>query len=206
MFDLKMVSPNDHSFLWADTITEEKVQNLHLGKLSAFNLDFNIVKSILNCNQDEKIRTPCLKNYANNLNTNVNKIVDTYSHIENLKLMGPFNFVAETKCEKPCQFMKYETTEMVSAKMKLFSKMEPFLVYIQNKNLDQENMSAIMISHFKSQKIKVKFEEYQYSIIDFIGDAGGTIGVFIGASFLSLYQDVIETFIKKFFNTRYFKQ
>ena len=40
-------------------------------------------------------------------------------------------------------------------------------------------------------------EVYQYTMLDFIGDAGGTIGIFLGISFYSIYKDILEPILEQ---------
>ena len=60
------------------------------------------------------------------------------------------------------------------------------------------NVTTILIlTHVKSKKILKMNEVYQYSALQFIGDSGGTIGIFVGMSFYSVYMDLMEFFLAK---------
>ena len=65
------------------------------------------------------------------------------------------------------------------------------------KGFDLNLTTILILTHVKSKKILKMNEVYQYSALQFIGDSGGTIGVFVGMSFYSIYLDLMEFFKAK---------
>ena len=49
----------------------------------------------------------------------------------------------------------------------------------------------------KAPQIKTFKEVYRYDAMSFIGDAGGIIGLFLGFSILSIYEELIKPLLHK---------
>ena len=75
--------------------------------------------------------------------------------------------------------------------------LEPAIQYMVEQNFDPKTTSILILAHKKSSKITKMTEVYQYSFLEFIGDSGGTLGIFVGISFYSIYLELIEIFYRK---------
>ena len=53
------------------------------------------------------------------------------------------------------------------------------------------------ITKTKAPQIKTFKEVYRYDAMSFIGDAGGIIGLFLGFSILSIYEELIKPLLNK---------
>ena len=88
--------------------------------------------------------------------------------------------------------MKYRDQRLSHA-----PNIEPAIKYMIEKNFDSNTTSILLLTHKKSKKIQKMTEVYHYSPLKFIGDSGGTIGIFVGLSFYSIYLELSELFYKK---------
>ena len=151
-------------------------------ELFALNLDIELQDSFLKCSKD-KIRTPCTQNHFDKtFGTKYTNLFGKFMKIERSRLIGSYNFEQETKCLKPCYETQYKTKIFYQKELdELYSK-EPVIQYMNKKGFDSRNTSILIIYHVKSQKILKMKQIYHYSTLQFIGDAGGTIGVFLGVS------------------------
>ena len=75
--------------------------------------------------------------------------------------------------------------------------MELAVQYMSQQNFDPKTTSILVLSHVRSTKIKKMTEVYQYSILQFIADSGGTLGIFVGISMYSIYLELIQLFYRK---------
>ena len=74
---------------------------------------------------------------------------------------------------------------------------EPAATYIMEQGFNPNVTTILILTHVKSKKILKMNEVYQYSALQFIGDSGGTIGIFVGMSFYSVYLDLMEFLMAK---------
>ena len=75
--------------------------------------------------------------------------------------------------------------------------MEPAIVYMHEQDFDPNTTSILILNHAKTNKLLKWTEVYQYTFLDFIGDSGGTVGIFVGLSLYSIYLELMELFYKK---------
>ena len=75
--------------------------------------------------------------------------------------------------------------------------MELAVQHMSQQNFDPKTTSILVLSHVRSTKIKKMTEVYQYSILQFIADSGGTLGIFVGISMYSIYLELIQLFYRK---------
>ena len=75
--------------------------------------------------------------------------------------------------------------------------MEPAIVYMHEQDFDPNTTSILILNHAKTNKLLKWTEVYQYTFLDFIGDSGGTVGIFVGLSLYSIYLELMELFHKK---------
>ena len=75
--------------------------------------------------------------------------------------------------------------------------MEPAIVYMHEQDFDPNTTSILILNHAKTNKLLKWTEVYQYTFLDFIGDSGGTVGIFVGLSLYSIYLELMEQFYKK---------
>ena len=65
------------------------------------------------------------------------------------------------------------------------------------KSINETNGSVLVIGHIKAPQIKTFKEVYQYDAMSFMGDAGGIIGLFLGFSILSIYEELMKPLLLK---------
>ena len=104
---------------------------------------------------------------------------------------------AQTNCKQPCHETEYSTIEYKNQKLTNTPSIEPAATYITEQGFNPNVTTILILTHVKSKKILKMNEVYQYSALQFIGDSGGTIGIFVGMSFYSIYLDVMEFIMTK---------
>jgi hypothetical protein len=104
---------------------------------------------------------------------------------------------AQTNCKQPCHETEYSTIEYKNQKLTNTPSIEPAVTYITEQGFNPNVTTILILDHVKSKKLLKMNEVYQYSALQFIGDAGGTIGIFVGMSFYSIYLDVMEFIMTK---------
>ena len=58
--------------------------------------------------------------------------------------------------------------------------------------------SILIINHIRKRTIRTVEEAPKYTIITFISDVGGILGIFLGFSFWSIHSAVIAPLVNKF--------
>ena len=98
---------------------------------------------------------------------------------------------------RPCHETEYLTIEYKNQKLTNTPAIEPAATYMTDQGFNPNVTTILLLNHVKSKKLLKMNEVYQYSALQFIGDAGGTIGIFVGMSFYSIYLDLTEFIITK---------
>ena len=106
---------------------------------------------------------------------------------------GQKDLEKETGCLKTCYNTVYDLTQFRKFEIKYFSepKVKSFL-----KNSNDTVSPTIMINHQKSNKIIQHEEVLEYDLSNFVSDSGGTVGIFVGLSFWSIFVDFISPVIE----------
>lgn len=193
---LQVIPQNDHLLIGDNLILPTQGMRLFAGEMKMLTVTFQTLKYMFQCSETEKILSPCLQNYIGN-ETQVNEITAKARTLVNLKLGGQENLKNVTNCLQPCYQLQYETRELSSNKLKDFTDSEMFIQYLKMKNIPFNKAGMVVVNHIKSNKIVAIEEVYQYDFLTFIGDSGGTIGVFLGFSFWSVYLDFLAPVINK---------
>ena len=95
-----------------------------------------------------------------------------------------------TGCQQPCAITEYYPISVVS--MHKDHIRDGTIELFEN-----ETDGVIFFNHTPQEEV-IKIDEVpRYSIIGFISDVGGIIGVFLGLSFWSLHTLILEPLIKK---------
>ena len=92
-----------------------------------------------------------------------------------------------TKCKLPCSVTEYFVQEAVSIRRKFAS--EQVTSFLDRIN---DTLSPILTLYHTAKPIKVKTEVLAYSLASLLGDAGGIIGIAIGASVHTVYEGLIS--------------
>ena len=194
-YDIKFILPDDYLFLGPDTVTPGVSYNIQKGTMTVLNLDIEMKSRIRECST-ERIRSPCLQNHSDSkFGTNYSMIYQKYIYMQNLKIAGTHTFESITKCLEPCNEYLFPVYKLFHRKVQSMPHNDYGVIYALEKGFDLDRTSAVMIMHMKNKKTKQYRQRYQYDILQFVGDVGGTIGIFLGLSFWSIYQDVIDRFI-----------
>ena len=194
---VKFVLPDDHLFVGPETITNSFGYKIEMGRMIEMNLDIEIRKRILDCSQKQILST-CLKNLTDDIFGNeFMQSFDKYEEIERLRYIGINNFASFTECYKPCFETEYPSKILSDRKIRNIPSSERSVELIWEHDLNESMTSGLIIMHSKNN-VTVEHEEvYEYNFLQFIGDAGGTIGVFLGLSFWSLYLDIFDPLLNK---------
>ena len=113
------------------------------------------------------------------------------SNATNLKFDGYQSLYALTKCLRPCQKVEYQLTQVFRDRIE--NSMDESVNF--GKKFGDNSSSILIFYHNPKEDIKKIEEVPKYTAISFISDVGGILGVFLGVSFWSIHNSVIEPFI-----------
>ena len=91
----------------------------------------------------------------------------------------------------------HKVQELMTSELDSFVREEDVIQMILSKNLDLDQVAILVLQHDKNGQIVEIQEVFSYGPLQFIGDAGGSIGVFLGISFWSVYLDFVEPFVSR---------
>ncbi len=112
------------------------------------------------------------------------KIEDTRRFVEVMKNFD-LNAVYDTGCFVPnCETSSWQVT-----------KKEDNVLAKQSRE-KYPNMTAAMLSFQQSVPVEIREYSISYGFSNFVADFGGYLGLLLGASLLSIYDDLIEIFIR----------
>ena len=166
---------------------------LGAGDLGVYLLNFETEKYIRDC-ENAPLVTACVKkfydkNYGTNYNSKFNKTAD----LALTNFNGQQNLKKRTGCLKTCVRTKYDLTEFYKFAVKNMA--DPNIKGFLKQSNDTVSPTVI-INHLKSEKIIQHEEVLEYDLSKFVSDSGGTIGIFVGLSFWSIFVDFISPVIK----------
>ena len=147
-------------------------------------LGINHKTKILNCDPKAALLTPCLTNAFKN---------ETNLVVKSIKLLkakeSRSSLLKATGCLMPCDTYGY--TSQVLGSLDRQNGMDP-ANKIFNDKYKNSNGSIFILSHTKPDKVLFNQEVYRYDGMMFISDSGGVIGLFLGYSFWSIYELIVE--------------
>ena len=159
--------------------------------MTAFNVNIGLKNRITNCNPAYTKMTPCVKKwFEQHFGIGYNDIVTRVIQFTEKSYEGKFSLEAMTGCKQPCAITEYQPISVIS---------------IQKDNIRDESIKLfenksdgiIFFNHVPQDEI-IKIDEVpRYTIIGFISDVGGIVGVFLGMSFWSLHTIFLGPIIEK---------
>ena len=66
--------------------------------------------------------------------------------------------------------------------------------------MDRNTSSILILSHMPKKQIEIMQELPKYTAITFISDVGGICGIFLGISFISIFDCLIHPILKRLEN------
>ena len=126
---------------------------------------------------------------------------DTFMQYVDLGLaqINGFDFLANySGCSRPCYRMIYKTKEYFSSPLKFTYNPEMKKPFPSKNNETQSKEGTLLIiNHVKQSTYSKHQEKYYYDGQSYISDVGGISGIFLGFSFWSFYELLIQPFIRK---------
>ena len=95
--------------------------------------------------------------------------------------------LATTGCLRPCKYMEYSVMRSIKHSSKLTPDVDLFQLADSPINTVAPNQTNITIM-FSSSSVTVEKEEKAFTFGSFVADVGGVLGLFIGFSFISLWE------------------
>lgn len=103
----------------------------------------------------------------------------------------PSKLKEKTGCMLPCDTIEYSS--QVFSHVHRENAVDPANKFFADVP-ENENGSIFILTRVESEKIPVDQEYYRYSFVKFVSDSGGIVGIFVGCSFWSIYELMIEPF------------
>ena len=169
---------------------EQETQNM-------ISVDFVRVKRLIDCQTKTPTRTACVKDYYENKYgtgiKNFTESVDEYARVA----MGSIDEMEhKTGCKLPCSSWEYVTNNIARTHL----SNQYGLVKDKWKLIGRNTSSVLVITHMPSKQIRIKEELPKYTPIGFISDVGGICGIFLGISFISIFDCLIDPIVKRLEN------
>ena len=161
-------------------------------------LDFELKKKLRKCNPSIDRMTPCvMKNYDRLYGNDFNQIVKKYINLTNAVFSGIEQLEELTGCQEPCNSVEYHITNYIEYH-KTTARDDTTKILSE---IGQNTSSVIIISHLQKRAVQKVEEFLKYTLITFISDVGGILGIFLGFSFWSIHSTIVVPLMKKVFNT-----
>lgn len=139
----------------------------------------------------ENTRGSCIQKYLDqSYGFNVNNLTSKARTKSYIRRFSDDQLSNLTGCYRPCNSLHFFANKIHDYETIHLNEGERVMSDLKLKNLshDLSKVSVLILSHFKAQKLKTTREIYDYNWIQFISDAGGIIGIFLGISFWSVHQ------------------
>ena len=160
-------------------------------------LDFTLKKRLRKCNPNINQMTPCImKSYDKLYGHNFNQIVNKYINLSDTTFSGIEGLETLTGCQQPCNSVEYHSNDYIKYHKTIARDDTTKIV---NEIGQNTSSSVLIVSHLQRRAVKKVEESLKYTVITFISDVGGILGIFLGFSFWSIHSTVIVPIFKKFF-------
>jgi hypothetical protein len=194
-FFVRLHRENDNVTLGYDNIqSSTSSTTVPFASVTILTLDYSIKKKIRNCDPSNALLTNCIMSYLDKLyGSGPANFTAKFFDLAHIKFDGASRLYHRTGCRVPCEIVEFTTKEFA-----LFHR--EYLLDPGRHVLDTQNdttSSMLIVNHVKADRISVIKEVPQYTALTFIGDAGGIVGIFLGVSFLSIYEDLIGPLIER---------
>ena len=178
----------------ASTVFKPSKVTIQNSKFEAFLFNFELRDCIGMCRRYNQPLSPCVEKYYDSTYGNNFINATKKAHMmKKLKLHGQMYVKNYTKCSVPCVIYEYSMIPFVSQHIDYL--IDGSTKYL--KSINETNGSILVIGHIIQEQIKTFKEYYEYSGLSFISDTGGIVGIFLGFSIMSLYEELIKPFILK---------
>ena len=178
----------------ASTIFKPSKVTIQNSKFEAFLFNFELRDCIGMCKRTNQPLSPCVQKYYDSTFghsfINASKKADM---MKKLKLHGQMYVKYYSKCSVPCVIYEYSMIPFVSQHIDYL--IDGSTKYL--KTINETNGSVLVIGHIPLAQIKTFKEVYQYTGLSFISDTGGIVGIFLGFSIISIYEELIKPLILK---------
>ena len=161
-------------------------------------LDFALKKKLRKCDPIINRITPCvMKIYDQLYGNDFNQIVKKYMNLTDAIFSGIEQLEKLTGCQEPCNRVEYHITNYIEYHKSTANDDTTKIM----SEIGQNTSSVIIISHLQKRAVQKVEENLKYTVISFISDAGGILGIFLGFSFWSIHSTIISPLLKKVFKT-----
>ena len=161
-------------------------------------LDFELKKKLRKCNPSIDRMTPCvMKNYDRLYGNDFNQIVKKYINLTDAVFSGIEQLEELTGCHEPCNSVEYHITNYNEYHKTTIRDDTTKIM----SDIGQNTSSVIIISHLQKKTVQKVEEFMKYTVITFISDVGGILGIFLGFSFWSIHSTIVVPLMKKVFKT-----
>ena len=156
-------------------------------------LEFEREQRIKECSAIVDSMTNCImKALKAKWNTTFESHVDLgFAQINGIDFLANY-----TGCSRPCDRTIYKAKEFYASPLKNMVDSEMKKPFPATKN-NQSDGTLLIINHVRQSSYSKYQEQYNYDVQSWISDTGGITGIFLGISFWSFYEMLLQPFIKK---------
>ena len=168
--------------------------SIRAASTNILNLDIKLTSKLRNCNPEAHRMTPCVMDeYDKLFGKHYNMAFKKNLHLIDTVTSGVTSVTSVTGCLQPCHSYQYPTHVYLSYHQRFSSDIMTRDILDSTRS---NSSSMIVIDYFQKETI-IKVEELpRYTVISFISDVGGILGIFLGVSFWSIY-DFVAPILQK---------
>ena len=172
------------------------LQSIFPAQIKIQTLDFTLKKRLRKCDPNINRMTPCImKRYDQFYGQTHNQIVNKYINLSDTTFSGIEGLETLTGCKQPCNTVEYHSSDYIKYHKTIARDDTTKIV----NEIGRNTSSVLIVSHLQRRAVKKVEESLKYTVITFISDVGGILGIFLGFSFWSIHSTVIVPLFKKFF-------
>lgn len=196
---------NEHSYNVIDFIedgetslmtTRGSVLKMKNNHVAIYSVEFGEEDRIQNCQKSSDLMSDCVLNHlkAKHGDNTFMMYVDLgLARVSGLQYLANY-----TGCLQPCQRTVYKPNEYFTAPLEFTNNPQAQAIFPK----DQENNplgTLMIINHVKQSSFSKHQEQHYYTAQSYISDVGGISGIFLGFSFLSIYELLFHPILQKLF-------
>ena len=178
--------------------TRGSVWKLNNNHVAIYTVEFEEEHRLLNCQKSTELMSNCILNSLRKKQQNNTFMV--YVDLGLARVSGIEYLAKYTGCRQPCLRTVYKPKEYFSSPIEFTNNFEAQEPFPKDEN-DQPLGTLMIIKHVKQSSFSKHQERYYYNVQSYISDVGGISGIFLGFSFLSIYEMLFHPILQKLFHS-----
>jgi hypothetical protein len=184
-----MNADDENIGIGADSILKSTTTYLKNAWSLLLHLDYEVTKRLRHCDPSNRLLTHCIMEYFDKwYGSGPDNMSAKYIDIAKTKFNGAEKMYQRTGCRAQCEVMEYSTSLFAKVHRDYVTDESRLILEAQNNTTS----SLLIINHIAVDHVALKEEIPLYTAISYIGDVGGIVGIFLGMSFWSTFEDYLS--------------